>query len=325
MEPILVPQTVYPSSKATFGPQTISADTDHPMTARRSCAEDYRERGRARASISYRRAHRRRFHGEIVETAPGLRPDHTYILALTQHDRAFKIGHSCRPEARAASLGPAYGPATVLETWPVDFESAVLDGLAGSLGRVRAEKRIFRTKESFVTEDEPRDAASGVFYSLLPHPEKHGFSLIEPPVTWGRGRPVWDATEYRIPTLRGGVVTVWIADRTSVPLIPMHELNRLGVYFDDIYAEQECRPQYYTSPGTARTTFHNVGRAVPLWRAVDGVLDSAEARHITGAGEIVSRLVWAAARAATLVEQERFGTAAYAALGAPTPITTTVR
>ena len=207
MEPILVPQTVYPSSKYTYGPETTSAATDHPMTARRSCAENaYRERGSARASISYRRAHRQRFHGEIVESGPGLRHDHTYLLDLTQHDRGFKIGHSCNPKARAESLGPAYGPATVLGTWPVDFERAILDGLAGSLGRVRAEKQIFRTKESFVTQDEPADAASGVIYSLLPHPEQHGFTLLEPPVTWGRGRPVWDATEYRIPTLRGGVV-----------------------------------------------------------------------------------------------------------------------
>lgn len=325
MEPILVPQTLYPSSRDTYAPQAVSAPTDHPMTARRSCDEhNLRERGKARASISYRRAHRQRFHGEIVQAAPGLRHDHTYLLDLTQHDRGFKIGHSCNPEARAASLGPAYGPATVLETWPVDFERAVLDGLAGSLGRVRGEKQVCRTKESFVTKDEPTDAASGVIYSLLTHPDQHGFTLVEPHVTWGRGRPVWDVTEYQIPTLRGGVVTVWIVDGTAVPLIPMHTLNAVGVYFDDVYAEQECRPQYYASPGTARTMFHAVGTAVPLWRAVDGVLDSAAARHISGAAEIVSRLVWAAARASTLVEQERYGTAAYSDLGVPTPITTSV-
>ena len=325
MEPILVPQTLYPSSRSTYAPQTYSAPAAHPMTARRSCDErDYTERHRASAAIGYRRANRKRFHGELVEAAPGLRHDHTYILDLTLHDGAFKIGHSCNPEIRATTLGPAYGPGAVLETWPVDFERAILDGLAGTLGRLRAEKQIHRTKESFLTTGTPTDAASGVFYSLLTHPERHGFTLIEPPVTWGRGRPVWSATEYQIPTLRGGVVTVWIVGGTAVPLIPMHTLNSVGVYFEDIFAEQECRPQYYTSPGTARTMFHDVGRAVPLWRAVDGVLDSAAARHITGAAEIASRLVWAAARAATLVEQERYGTAAYTSLGAPAPITTTV-
>ena len=327
MEPILVPQTLYPSSRSTYAPQTTAAPADHPMTARRSCGVDDfgTRRGALLASIDYRRERRRRFHGELVEAAPGLRHDHTYILDLTAHDGAFKIGHSCNPELRATTLGPAYGPGAVLETCPVDFEREILVVLAVTLGRIRAEQHIHRTKESFLTAGTPTDAASGVFYSLLTHPEKYGFELLNPPVTWGRGRPVWSATEYQIPTLRGGAVTIWIVDGTAVPLIPMHTLNSVGVFFDDIYAEQECRPQYYTSPGTARTAFHNVGPAVPLWRAVDGVLDSAAARHITGAAEIVSRLVWAAARAATLVEQERYGTAAYAALGQPAPITTSVQ
>lgn len=325
MEPVLTPRALYPSSRHIYGPQTISAAGDHPLTTRRTCAErDYRERGKARASISYRRAHRARIFGALVENGKGFRKDHTYLLNLVDHPGGFKIGHSCRPEERAANLGPDYGDAVVLETWPVDFERAVLDGLAGSLGRLHASNLIPHTQESYIAVD-TLTAAGGVIYSLLTHPDQHGFDLLDPPTTWGRGRPVWDCTEYQIPTLRGGVVTIWIVDGSAVPLIPMHTLNELGVYFEDLYAEQECRPQFYTAPGTKRTVFHGVGRAVPLWRAVDGVLDSAEHRHITGADEIISRLVWAAARAATVSEQERFGTYSYTAHGAPTPITTSVR
>lgn len=238
----------------------------------------------------------------------------TYITALVMHPGMVKIGHSADPVRRQYGLsGSAYGRTELAETWPVDVERAFLRAVSESLGTRRARTRLPGCSEAVDLDPDLMDAATGLVYSMLVDPTRVGLDWLVPRTVGDHQS--WVTTTYTVETLRGGDVEVIIVDGTCVPLIPEHVLEQLGVTvdIDDIAASQRCRTVPWTPAGTPdATTDHRLTRAVPVWRALDGIIEADLTRTLQGSrDEVCSRIVWAAGRAAFRAEIEHHGKIAY--------------
>lgn len=262
--------------------------------------------------LGARRANRQRLYGDHkpVRTAY-YHLVYTYLTLLADWPGMVKIGRSEDPRARQYSLKRSeYGAASLVETWPVDIERAVLDGIAGSLGVLRARQALPRCTEAVLLDPGLMDAATGVVYSMSLDPTTVGLPWLAPQ-TVGQHKS-WKATEYMVDTKRGGDFPIYVVDGTCVPLIPVSALDELGVAIDDITAQQRCRVQPWTPPGASVKISHRVPPAVPLWRALDGIIEAAEHRSLDGErDEVASRVAWAAGQAALRAEREYHGTKAY--------------
>lgn len=236
----------------------------------------------------------------------------TYITALVMHPGMVKVGRSADPVRRQYGLsGSAYGRTELAETWPVDVERAFLRAVSESLGTRRARTRLPGCSEAVDLAPDLMDAATGLVYSMLVDPTRVGLDWLVPKTVGDHQS--WVTTTFTVETLRGGDVDVIIVDGTCVPLIPEYVLERLGVVIDDIAASQRCRTVPWTPPGTPKApTDHNLTRAVPVWRALDGIIEADLNRTLTGSrDEVCSRIVWAAGRAAFRAEIEHHGKIAY--------------
>lgn len=263
-------------------------------------------------NLEERRALRRRLYGdhEPVRTRY-FALVYTYLTLLTDWPGMVKIGRSEDPDRRQLGLRYSdYGAASLVETWPTDIERALLDGFAGSLGVLRARQVLPRCSEAVMLDPGLMDAATGVVYSLSVDPTKVGLPWLTPQ-TAGLHLS-WRATEHLIDTKRGGDFPIYIVDGTCVPLIPLRALEDIGVVVDDFVAEQRCRVQPWTPPGASVKISHRVPPAVPLWRALDAIIEAADHRSLDGErDEVASRVAWAAGQAALRAEREYHGTKAY--------------
>lgn len=262
--------------------------------------------------LGARRANRQRLYSDHTPVRTAYyHVVYTYLTLLTDWPGMVKIGHSENPRARQYKLRSSdYGAASLVETWPVDIERAVLDGIAGSLGVLRARQALPRCTEAVLLDPALMDAATGVVYSMSLNPTAVGLPWLTPQ-TVGQHKS-WKATEFLVDTKRGDDLPIYVVDGTCVPMIPLRALEDLGVAIDDITAEQRCRVQPWTPPGTTAPFSHRVPPAVPLWRALDGIIEAAEHRSLDGErDEVASRVAWAAGQAALRAEREYHGTKAY--------------
>lgn len=294
---------------------TVEHRTHGTTSVPSSTRAEYAESWRLHSDVDTRRRARQRLYGDHTPVRTAYWDlVYTYIMLLDDHPGMVKIGHSSDPVRRSRSLTrSAYGPARIMDTWPTDVERAVLRAVTGSLGTRRAHTRLPGCTEAVDLDPQLMDAATGLVYSLLLDPTRVGLDWLTPQ-TVGDHKS-WVTTTVTVPTLRGGDVDVIIVDGTCVPLIPTHVLERLGVTIDlrDIAATQRCRTVPWTAPGTPKApTDHQLTPAVPVWRALDGVIQADLAGTLDGErDEVCARLVWAAGRAAYRAEREYHGTKTY--------------
>lgn len=288
----------------------MKIETQTPTADREAFIDRYWHR--LRYNLDERRAARQRLYGDHEPVCTAYyRLVYTYLTVLTDWPGMVKIGRSSDPRRRQYGLrGTEYGSASLAETWPVDIERAVLDGIAGSLGVLRARQALPRCAEAVLLDPALMDAATGVVYSMVLNPTMVGLPWLAPQ-TVGDHKS-WKATEHIVDTKRGGDLPIYVVDGTCVPLVPVHALEELGVAIDDITAQQRCRAQPWTPPGTRLPIDHNIPSAVPLWRALDGIIEAAEHRSLDGErDEVASRVAWAAGQAALRAEREYHGAKAY--------------
>lgn len=240
---------------------------------------------------------------------------YTYIMVLTDMAGMVKIGRSTDPARRAQSLryDGRHGPTEIVETFPLDVERAMLDGIADSLGVRRARELKTHCIECVSLDPTLMEAATGVVYSASVDPTALGLPWLTPKTVGDHQS--WKATEHAIDTKRGGVMPIYIVDGTCVPMIPVDVLESVGVSLDmfrDVDSMQRVRPQQWNPHGTKQRISHDLKWSVPVWRALDGIVAADRARVLTvDRDEIAGRIVWAAGQAAMRAEREYHGAVAY--------------
>ena len=254
------------------------------------------------------------------------KPKRTYVATL--EDDFVKVGSSSNLRHRNSQLRRDcdYKAKGITTYFSADFEKPLHDGLAGSYGKQVA-ATAYKGREAYKL----KYAVNDVLLSLTGGYEQYPYMTM-PHIKYSGGctygGDYMKVSEVLVkPDYQDEPITVWVVDGTFLPLIPEQVIQSYGVapqLTELSVTALDAKPAVYDyGIGVGSSPTQKECRAYPLWVAVDLLGGPKYTRFLHDVGnnnaiepnEACSRVVWAAARAAVMIEKQTLGTQKYTEAG----------